>query len=77
MTEILGIATFYHDSEACLVRDGTIIAATQEERFTRKMQNASFPCHAVRYCLQKPVDSAGGGRCGRSVGSGPGGMASL
>ena len=77
MTEILGIVAFFHDSATCLVHDGTIVAAAQEERFTRKKQDARVPCYAVRYCLQKPVDSASGGRCGRSVGSGPGGMASL
>ena len=48
---ILGISAFYHDSAACLVRDGEIIAAAQEERFTRKKHDASFPEHAVRYCL--------------------------
>jgi predicted NodU family carbamoyl transferase len=52
MTDILGISAFYHDSAACLVRDGTIVAAAQEERFTRKKQDASFPGHAVQYCLQ-------------------------
>ncbi len=48
---ILGISAYYHDSAACLVRDGVIIAAAQEERFTRKKHDASFPHHAVRYCL--------------------------
>ncbi|HEV8509918.1 MAG TPA: carbamoyltransferase [Gemmatimonadales bacterium] len=50
-THILGISAFYHDSAACLLRDGTIFAAAQEERFTRKKGDASFPEHAVRYCL--------------------------
>src|SRR5687767_1674972 len=50
---ILGISAFYHDSAACLVRDGTIIAAAQEERFTRKKHDASFPKHAVDYCLRE------------------------
>jgi carbamoyltransferase len=49
---ILGISAFYHDSAACLVRDGTIIAAAQEERFTRKKHDAAFPRQAIRYCLQ-------------------------
>jgi carbamoyltransferase len=49
---ILGISAFYHDSAACLVRDGTILAAAQEERFTRKKHDASFPKHAVDYCLR-------------------------
>src|SRR5256886_1795750 len=48
---ILGISAFYHDSAACLVRDGIIIAAAQEERFTRKKHDASFPKNAVAYCL--------------------------
>lgn len=50
---ILGISAFYHDSAACLVRDGEIIAAAQEERFTRKKHDASFPKHAVDYCLRE------------------------
>jgi carbamoyltransferase len=49
---ILGISAFYHDSAACLLRDGEIVAAAQEERFTRKKGDASFPTHAVRYCLE-------------------------
>lgn len=48
---ILGISAFYHDSAAALVRDGKIIAAAQEERFTRKKHDANFPVQAVRYCL--------------------------
>ena len=48
---ILGISAYYHDSAACLVVDGTIVAAAQEERFTRKKHDASFPAHAVAYCL--------------------------
>src|SRR5438309_1569246 len=50
---ILGLSAFYHDSAACLVRDGEIIAAAQEERFTRKKHDASFPKHAVMYCLRE------------------------
>jgi carbamoyltransferase len=50
---ILGLSAFYHDSAACLVRDGKIIAAAQEERFTRKKHDASFPKHAVMYCLRE------------------------
>jgi len=52
-TTILGISAFYHDSAACLVRDGEIVAAAQEERFTRKKGDASFPHHAVEYCLRE------------------------
>ncbi|MGD9874786.1 MAG: carbamoyltransferase [Kiritimatiellia bacterium] len=48
---ILGISAFYHDSAAALVRDGQIIAAAQEERFTRKKHDSNFPVNAVRYCL--------------------------
>jgi carbamoyltransferase len=50
---ILGISAYYHDSAACLIRDGEIIAAAQEERFTRKKHDARFPAHAVRYCLRE------------------------
>ena len=49
---ILGISAFYHDSAACLVKDGEILAAAQEERFTRKKGDASFPSHAITYCLR-------------------------
>jgi carbamoyltransferase len=51
-TNILGISAYYHDSAASLIRDGEIVAAAQEERFTRKKQDASFPTHAIRYCLR-------------------------
>ncbi len=50
---ILGISAYYHDSAACLVTDGVIIAAAQEERFTRIKHDANFPGHAIRYCLQE------------------------
>jgi carbamoyltransferase len=50
---ILGISAFYHDSAACLVRNGSIAAAAQEERFTRKKHDHSFPMHAVSYCLKE------------------------
>jgi carbamoyltransferase len=49
---ILGLSAYYHDSAACLVRDGVIVAAAQEERFTRKKHDASFPRHAVEFCLK-------------------------
>jgi carbamoyltransferase len=51
--DILGISAFYHDSAACVVRDGQILAAAQEERFTRKKHDAGFPGHAIRYCLHE------------------------
>ncbi len=50
---ILGISCFYHDSAACLVRDGIILAAAQEERFTRKKHDPRFPRKAVKYCLKE------------------------
>ena len=50
---ILGISAFYHDSAAALIRDGEIVAAAQEERFSRKKHDARFPLHAVRYCLEQ------------------------
>jgi carbamoyltransferase len=51
-TDILGISAYYHDSAACLLRDGNIVAAAQEERFTRKKHDSAFPKQAVRYCLR-------------------------
>src|SRR5664279_3214472 len=48
---ILGISAFYHDSAAAIVEDGRVVAAAQEERFTRKKHDASFPHHAISYCL--------------------------
>ena len=51
--KILGISAFYHDSAAALVQDGAIIAAAQEERFSRKKHDARFPRHAVAYCLSQ------------------------
>jgi len=56
---ILGISAYYHDSAACLVRDGKIIAAAQEERFTRRKHDPTFPHHAVRYCLAEAGLSEG------------------
>src|SRR3970040_1907282 len=53
MTAILGLAAYYHDSAACLVIDGEIAAAAQEERFTRKKHDSGFPTNAVRYCLDE------------------------
>ena len=51
-THILGISCFYHDAAACLLRDGEVVAAASEERFTRKKHDADFPMNAVRYCLE-------------------------
>ena len=55
---ILGISAFYHDSAACLIKDGNILAAAQEERFTRKKHDASFPYHSIQFCLKKSKISA-------------------
>jgi carbamoyltransferase len=56
---ILGISALYHDAAACLVRDGRIVAAAQEERFTRRKHDAGFPVHAIRYCLAEGGVGAG------------------
>src|SRR3954468_8384296 len=53
MTIALGISAFYHDSAAAIVRDGDIVAAAQEERFTRKKHDANFPANALRYCVRE------------------------
>jgi carbamoyltransferase len=52
MTSILGISAFYHDSAAAIIKDGNIIAAAQEERFTRKKHDASYPFHAIEFVLK-------------------------
>ena len=49
---IIGISAFYHDSAACLINNGEIVAAAQEERFTRKKQDKSFPINAIKFCLK-------------------------
>src|SRR5262245_32898225 len=53
MTSILGISAFYHDSAAALVVDGEIVAAAQQERFTRKKHDPAFPSNAIAYCLKE------------------------
>ena len=53
MTSVLGISAYYHDSAAALLRDGTLLAAAQEERFTRKKHDMRFPGEAIRYCLRE------------------------
>ncbi len=50
---ILGISCFYHDSAACLLKDGKILSAAQEERFTRKKHDLSFPINAIKYCMKE------------------------
>ncbi len=65
---VLGLSAYYHDSAACLLVDGRIVAAAQEERFTRKKHDERFPSHAVAYCLKEAgigIDDVGvqmGGR---------------
>jgi len=58
--KILGISCFYHDAAACLLDDGVIVAAAQEERFTRIKHDSEFPANAVRYCLAEAGLSGGG-----------------
>lgn len=57
--QILGISAYYHDSAACLVKDGNIVAAAQEERFTRIKHDSAFPLNAVKYCLQQGKTNIG------------------
>ena len=58
--KIIGISAYYHDAAACLVVDGEIVAAAQEERFTRRKHDFNFPTNAISYCLFeakiKPLD---------------------
>src|SRR5450631_653727 len=53
---ILGISAYYHDSAAALIEDGRIVAAAQEERFTRRKHDSSFPCNAIQYCIERTGD---------------------
>ena len=53
MSRVLGISAFYHDSAAAILDDGEVVAAAQEERFTRKRHDAAFPRHALAYCLEE------------------------
>ena len=52
MTSVLGISAFFHDSAACILKNGEIIAAAQEERFTRKKHDANYPYHAIEFVLK-------------------------
>src|ERR1700726_2958213 len=54
----LGISAYYHDSAAALIRDGQVVAAAQEERFTRKKHDAAFPENAIRWCLEAAAVTA-------------------
>ena len=56
---ILGLSCFYHDSAAALIVDGHIVAAAQEERFTRVKHDSRFPKHAIEYCLKEAGISTG------------------
>src|SRR4029453_17126424 len=58
MPPILGLSAFYHDSAACVVRDGEIVAAAQEERLTRNKHDAGFPARATAYALREPALTA-------------------
>ena len=59
MIYILGISAFYHDSAACILKDGIIIAAAQEERFSRIKHDNNFPVNAINYCLnESKIDSS-------------------
>ena len=49
---VLGLSCYYHDSSACLIKDGKVIAAAEEERFTRKKHDISFPSNSIKYCLE-------------------------
>jgi carbamoyltransferase len=53
MATVLGISCFYHDAAAAIVRDGDIVGAAQEERFSRKKHDPRFPRHAINYCLEE------------------------
>ena len=55
---ILGISSYYHDSAACLLKNGNILAAAQEERFTRKKHDSDFPSNSIIYCLNEAKISA-------------------
>ncbi len=57
---VLGVSAFFHDAAACLVRDGEIVAAAQEERFTRKKHDDRLPISAMRYCLDAGQVGPGG-----------------
>ena len=50
---VVGISAFYHDSAACILKNGEIIAAAQEERFTRKKHDQNFPINSIKYCLSE------------------------
>ena len=53
MSFVLGISSYYHDSAACLIHNGEIVAASQEERYSRKKHDSVFPAHSIEYCLRE------------------------
>ena len=53
MSFVLGISSYYHDSAACLIHNGEIVAASQEERYSRKKHDSVFPVHSIEYCLRE------------------------
>jgi carbamoyltransferase len=55
---IIGISAFYHDAAACIIRDGNIVAAAQEERFSRKKHDSSFPIESIKFCMSQAGISA-------------------
>src|SRR6476661_6678198 len=59
-SRILGLSAYYHDSAACLLEDGRIVAAAQEERFTRRKHDAGFPSRAIEYCLREAGTTTSG-----------------
>jgi len=64
--KLLGISCYYHDSAACLIDEGRIVAAAQEERFTRIKHDSAFPVNAVRYCLAQGAQGSQGGQGGHA-----------
>lgn len=61
---LLGLSAYYHDSAAALLCNGEIVAAAQEERFSRKKHDARFPEYAIRYCLEEAGIGLGRRKCG-------------
>jgi carbamoyltransferase len=72
--KLLGISCYYHDSAACLIDEGRIVAAAQEERFTRIKHDSAFPVNAVRYCLAQGSQGGQGSHGGGYAGNGGGGV---
>ncbi|HLY80214.1 MAG TPA: carbamoyltransferase N-terminal domain-containing protein, partial [Caulobacteraceae bacterium] len=73
--KLLGISCYYHDSAACLIDEGRIVAAAQEERFTRIKHDSAFPVNAVRYCLAQGSEGSQGSQGSQGGHAGNGGGA--